>query len=451
MSMTDAPTVSPISPQVISRHYDVLDKIGNLGPGQGFLRAAWSDEETAAMRHIEAAAKAGGLHCRWDAIGNLIVETPGHFDEWVETGSHMDSVPGGGNYDGAAGVVAGIEAILAVQNSGTRLQRGLRLRVWRGEESASFGVVSAGSRAAFGLLPAKELEHSHHGQSMAEAIRSQGFDPLPIQTGESVISESEQGGIAAHIELHIEQGSVLESGGFDAGVVTGIRGSIRSWVKVTGAFDHSGATPMGRKWRRDANLAIAHMQVRLDAMAHAAIEEGRDIVQTIGVVNTHRTMSETSPQINDNAISKVSGFGYFSHEVRGCYAGEVRQFVREAQHLVRQTAEEFGVDVEIDEFSEVAGIARLDDGLQHLLAECCRDHGASFTRLPSGAWHDVAVLHDRLREDGSKIPVGMLFVPCRGGISHSPEEYTSPGQLALGASVLAEAMLQLSRTNKRSG
>jgi len=421
----------------------VLDRIGNLGLGRGFLRAAWSDEETAAMRYIEQVALAAGLLSRWDSVGNLAIETTGEFSEWVETGSHMDTVPGGGNYDGAAGVVAGLEAIMAVCNSGHPLQRGLRLRVWRGEESSTFGVVSAGARAAFGMLAPEALENVYCGNTLAEAIAGQGGDSSLIAKRTPTIPASERQAIAAHIELHIEQGSVLEQGAYDLGVVTGIRGSIRSWVRLTGAFDHSGATPMGAQWRKDVNLAMAHMQVRLDELAMAAIEAGRDIVQTIGVVNSNRHFNETLSSLYDNAVAKVSGFGYFSHEVRGCYPAEVRNFVRQAHDVIRQAADEFGVHVEIEEFSSVNGIFRLDDGLQHLLSACCKKHGANYTGLPSGAWHDVAVLHDQQRDDGSKIPIGMLFVPCRGGVSHSPEEYASPEQLALGAEVLAEAMAVL--------
>jgi len=437
------PTLICISPESISAHYAVLDHIGNLGPGKGFLRAGWSDEESAAMQYIEQAALAAGLLSRRDGVGNLVIETPGQFTEWVETGSHMDTVPGGGNYDGAAGVVAGLEAIIAVYCANLPLQRGLRLRVWRCEESSTFGVVSAGARAAFGMLPPSALDNMYRGKTLAEAIIAQGGDPASISRRAATIAATERENIAAHIELHIEQGSVLESGGFDLGVVTGIRGSMRSWVRLFGAFDHSGATPMGTEWRKDVNLAMAYMQVRLDTLATDAIVAGRDIVQTIGVVNSNREFNETETILYDNAVSKVSGFGYFSHEVRGCFPAEVRNFVREAHRIIRQTADEFGINAGIEEFSAVNGIFRLDEGLQHLLSACCKQHEVSYTGLPSGAWHDVAVLHDQLRNDGSKVPTGLLFVPCRGGVSHSPEEYTSPEQLALGATVLSEAMAEL--------
>lgn len=438
--------IPPVTADAISVHYAQLDGIGHLGPGRGFLRAAWSDEESEAMRLIESAALNAGLNSRWDAVGNLIIETPGRFRTWVETGSHMDTVPGGGNYDGTAGVVAGLEALLAVHRSGVALERGLRLRVWRGEESSTFGVVSAGSRAAFGVLEPESLKHVWQGLSLADAIRGQGGDPGCIADGRPAIEAAELDGIAACLEMHIEQGSVLEAGEFDLGIVSGIRGSVRSWVKISGAFDHSGATPMGRQWRKDVNLAMAHMQVRLDELVRDAIAAGRDIVQTVGVVNSNRDINETLPGLYDNAVAKVSGTGYFSHEVRGCKAGEVADFVAAARRTIRQVADEFGVSVTIDEFSRVTGIDRMDDGLQDLLIDCCRGRGARHTRLPSGAWHDVAVL-DKLSREAGRIPVGMLFIPCRGGISHSPEEFASPGQIALGATVLADAMLRLAKSS----
>ncbi|OIQ03043.1 MAG: hypothetical protein AUK36_05890 [Zetaproteobacteria bacterium CG2_30_59_37] len=443
MNKSGEPVLTPVSASIISGHYEALDKIGNLGPGRGFLRAAWSDEESAAMRLIEDAALAAGLNSRWDAVGNLIVETPGEFPTWVETGSHMDTVPGGGNYDGAAGVVAGLQALLVVHASGVALKRGLRLRVWRCEESSTFGVVSAGSRAAFGLLGSEVLGNVWQGTSLAHAIRGQGGDPRYIADGRPSIPASERDGIAACLEMHIEQGRVLEAGGFDIGVVSSIRGSVRRWVKLKGAFDHSGATPMGHAWRKDVNLAMAYMQVRLDELIRREIGAGKDIVQTIGVVNSNRHVNETLPGFYDNAVAKVSGSGYFSHEVRGCRADEVREFVEQAEQTIRQTAEEFGITVVLDEFSQLAGIEHLDDSLQTLLGDCCRMRGLRHTTLPSGAWHDAAVVSQVQRGDRRKIPVGMLFVPCHQGVSHSPAEYASPEQLAVGATVLADAMLGL--------
>jgi N-carbamoyl-L-amino-acid hydrolase len=430
-----------ISPEQIEAHYAVLNSVGNLGHGCGFSRPAWSDAETAAMRLIEAAAEKGGLATRWDAVGNLIVETPGEFGEWIETGSHMDTVPGGGNYDGTAGVVAGLEALLALR--GAELKRGLRLRVWRGEESASFGIASLGSRAAFGQLTPEVLERCYQGRTLTEAMQAQDAYPERIRSGIPTIDQAERDGIAAYVELHIEQGNVLESEEQEIGIVTGIRGSIRNRVTLTGAFDHSGATPLGRPYRRDVNLAMAYMHVRLDTLAEQTVAAGRDLVQTVGVINSDADINAAEPRVHCNAVAKVSGFGYFTHEVRSTDAETARAFMNGAATIIHDTAREFGVQAMIEEFSCLDGVPALDEELQSLLLEACHATGASVRHLPSGAWHDAAVLCAESHSDGVPIPVGMLFIPCRGGISHSPEEKSTPEQIARGASVLAGAMQRL--------
>lgn len=424
----------------IEHIYAGLNGIGRSGPG--YDRSAWSAAESEAMRFIAERSEVDGLNVRWDAVGNLIVEVPGEFESWVETGSHIDSVPGGGNYDGVAGVVAGLAVLIALHRRGDRLERGVRLRIWRGEESASFGITSKGSRAAFGMLPAESLSASHEGVSLADAIRGQGFDTTPIEQGIATIRGSERDSIAAHIELHIEQGKVLESEGIDIGIVTGIRGSMRSRAIIRGRFDHSGATPMGIEYRRDANLAIAHMQVRLDALAKNAIANGADIVQTVGVVNGPE-MAERFPELGDNAVSKVSGFGCFTHEVRGIDGDAVGDFVSEAKRMIKVTADEFGVNVDIETFSTVDGIGSLDLEIRNRIAKACERVGASYREMPSGAWHDAGVVCSAVRGGGSSIPTGMIFIPCRNGISHSPDEYASPEQIALGANVLLEMMLSV--------
>ena len=436
---------APVIPsENIETHYNKLNQIGVVASGtaeHGFHRPAYSDAETDAMTYIEQAAQAGGLLSRRDAAGNLVIETPGEYKHWVETGSHMDTVPAGGNYDGVAGVVAALEAILAIHRDKPALPVGLRLRIWRGEESAAFGITSIGAQAAFGALDPEVLHNSFQGQSLKQAMASQHADPDCIQSATATISAAEKDGIAAYIELHIEQGKVLEQSQRDIGIVTGIRGSVRRWVRFSGAFDHSGATPMGADYRKDVNLAMAHTLVQLDKLVTDAVAEGQDIVQTTGVINSSPDQNEQYPTVYQNAVSKVSGFGYFSHEIRSCSAEQAKAFTTQADALIRQVAEQFGVTVEIEQFSASDGIPELDTEIQQILVESCRLQNASFKHLPSGAWHDAAVLCSQRKSDGSPFAVGMLFIPCRAGISHSPEEYSSPAQIALGASVLAQAML----------
>ncbi|NWF36299.1 Zn-dependent hydrolase [Mariprofundus sp. KV] len=433
-----------VDTEAIEQHYAVLNRIGPVDgdPDNGFLRAPYSAAETAAISYIQQVARAAGLNCRFDAVGNLIVATPGSFSAWVETGSHIDTVPGGGNFDGTAGVVAGLAALLAIHSSGTVLQRGLRLRIWRGEESACFGVTSIGSRAAFGRLDASALMHNYAGRSLAEAMLEQGADPELIRAGRPAIDKHERDSIAAFLELHIEQGKVLEACGKDIGIVTAIRGSKRSWVNLHGTFDHSGATPMGPEFRQDANLTMAYIMVRLDQLLRQANSEGADLVQTAGLVNPPQQPGSSLP-LGENAITKISGAACFSYEVRGCDAESVESYCDRAFALIRETAEEFGTTVAIETFSDQAGIPNLNPELQKLMTESCMALDLSYTSLPSGAWHDAGTLAQQVRGDGTTIPVGMIFIPCYNGISHSPDERSTPLQIARGASLLATTMIEL--------
>ncbi|ATX81369.1 N-carbamoyl-L-amino-acid hydrolase [Mariprofundus ferrinatatus] len=433
-----------IHPEAIERRYAPLNATGAIdgNAANGFLRPPYSDPESAAMALLEQAASGRGLNCRYDAAGNLIIESAGNYSEWIETGSHIDTVPGGGNFDGTAGVVAGLEALLAIQQSESVLTRGVRLRVWRGEESATFGVTSIGSRAAFATLEPQALEKTWQGVTLADAMLSQGVDPVCIKRSQPAISSAERDSIAAFIELHIEQGKVLETGNLDIGIVTAIRGSKRSWIRIRGTFDHSGATPMGSEFRQDANLAMAYMQVELDHLMQRTNSNGADLVQTVGMINPHIHDSARLP-LNDNAVTKVSGAACFSFEVRGADAEVVNSYCEKAFALIQNTAVRFGVTVEIDTFSDQPGIAELDPDIQALLADGCDELNLSQMRLPSGAWHDAGTVASQMRHDGSRIPVGMIFIPCRAGISHSRDEYSSPAQIAAGASLLATAMAKL--------
>ena len=434
-----------ISPESIKSRYSILDYIGNLGKTReaGYLRAAYSDNETKAMKVLAKGAANAGLNCKWDDLGNLSIETPGNFSEWVETGSHLDTVPYGGNFDGLAGVVAGLEALIAMQSSSKSLKKGMRLRVWRGEESATFGVASIGSKGAFGILDLAVLSNRFQGGSLREAMLSQQCDPSLVENRRATISLKEIDSIYAYIELHIEQGNLLETSEKDLGIVLGIRGAARMMVTLEGAFDHSGATPMGSSYRKDVNLALGHIIVRLDELARRHIKDGMDLVQTIGVINSSSELNDLYPHVYRNAVTKVSGFGYFSHEVRSCNGDESDLFCLEAKEVIRHTAKELGVFADIKELSKTPGIPSLSESVQAALEASSREAGAPFMKMYSGAWHDAAVVACRQKSDGSSIPTGVLFIPCKDGKSHTPEEYSSPEQIAKGATVLARAMVRL--------
>lgn len=428
--------------------YKTLDKIGCLGGSRaaGYLRAAYSDEETAAMRFIESLAKDAGAVSRWDKAGNLAMEWAGKSPEFVETGSHIDTVPRGGNFDGAVGVVAGLLALRAIKKTNAKTKRGLRLRIWRAEESSTFNVLYGGSKAAFGLLEEGYLSHVFQGKTYEEAMRSQGADADAVRRREKLIPQTEIDAIAAHVELHIEQGRLLEAGKTDVGIVTSIRASRRYRIVLSGDFDHSGGTPMGKAHRRDVNLAMAYMQVRLDEHCNQRLGEGWDLVQTVGVINCSEDFNRENPILFSNAIPIISGFGYFSLEVRSNRATTLLDYSKEAERIITDIAAEYGVSAEVQLLSSGTPLEQMDAAIQGSMESAAKRLGISTLRIDSGAGHDTAVVGVQKKSDGSTIPVGMLFIPCLDGKSHCPEEHASFDAIAKGASVLAEGLLALANS-----
>ena len=429
----------------IAGHFRVLEGIGNSGPRRedGFLRASWSDEESRAMEHFKAAAEAEGMTASWDAVGNLFLSTPGPAAEAVLSGSHLDTVPAGGNYDGAAGVVCGLEAILALKEEWPRLKRRLELVVWRGEESACYTAVCKGSQAAFGLSDPAILGRKFRGRTLEEAIRSQGFDPSPIAEKRPTLDTSKVDSIAALVELHIEQARMLEIEKKPLGVVTSIRGTVRLRIEVTGEANHSGGTPLGTVYRKDANLAIAYMQTGLDRLGGEALAAGKDLVQTVGVVNTDADFNKTRPDLAENAITKVSPYGYFTLDIRSDDEAFLRSHAEAAKALIERTGRDFKVETKIQELMRLKPVERLDPAVREAEEAACRSLGLDFLRMPSGALHDAAVVANRTKSSGAAVPVGLFFIPCRNGISHNPAEYASLEDLARGTAALAETMRRL--------
>ncbi len=433
-----------IDPRRIAEIYETLDTIGCLGEPRkdGFLRSSWSEEEDAAMALIRGIAEKSGLSARYDSVGNLFLEWPGTSPEFVETGSHVDTVPRGGNFDGAAGVVAGvcaIESILKLEKP----KRGLRLRIWRGEEGSTFALACKGSRAAFACFPKPALNEKFQGQTLAEAIRGRGFSTDIIDQGVPSISQSEIDGIAAHIELHIEQANYLEVSKSDIGIVTSIRGPIRFRIFLEGSFDHSGGTPMGVEYRRDANLAFCHIGVALDRLADEARRAGGDLVQTIGVINSDQSVNQGEPRVYQNGTAKVSGFCYFHLDIRSNQTEFRARYVKQALDCVASTARQFGVMCRITELGDTKPLETLSPRIQKALSDSSARLQYPAVLMPSGALHDCLYVSNPAKSDGTHPEIGMIFIPCLNGKSHSPEEYTSVEAIAKGASVLATSMLEL--------
>jgi N-carbamoyl-L-amino-acid hydrolase len=431
----------------IRTHFAALSKIGNLGPAleDGFLRAGWSDEESMAMEYIRGVAEKAGLSSRHDEVGNLFISTEGTSEEVVQIGSHLDTVPRGGLFDGGAGIVAGLEAILAVRRSGHEVQKAMELVIWRGEESGTFGVGLKGSRMAFAALNPETLGSTFEGRTLEEAMTLQGCNPDFVRNGQATISQDQIDRIAAHFELHIEQANKLENDGVDIGIATSIRSTLSLRVLVHGEAAHSGATPMGLEYRRDANLAMAYMHVRLDELCNRRIDEKLDLVQTIGVINSSSDFNQAHPLVYENGVTKVSPFAYFFLNIRSSSQSFLDTYAADAQNLLRKTAKEFRVKIEIQEIGAYTGTEQMNKDIQELLAASCEAVGATNIFLPCGAGHDCAVVGQQKKSNGTFVPANLLLIPCRNGLSHHPLEYTSDEAVRTGAEVLAEALYRIAR------
>ena len=410
-----------ISDSSIEKHIAALSKIGNLGsrPDQGFNRKAWSNEETKAFEYIEKEGIKSGLKPRHDAVGNLFLDTDPAAKEIIQIGSHLDTVPSGGNFDGAAGIIAGLEAIKSLIKNGFPKDKGLELVVWRGEEATSFGVANKGSKLAFGEKIPANME-------METAITGQGFSLSSVKVDTKKI--------AAHFELHIEQGIKLQSDGKNIGIVTSIRGSDRYMIKVSGRFDHSGATPMGTKYRKDVNLAIAYTQVELDKLIQSYLDKGYDLVQTVGIVNSDKEINEKNHIVYNNAMTKVSGFGYFILDIRSNSKQQKQQYVKRALETIKAITSKYSTRAEIIHISESPATESLDLGLEHKIEDAAKLLGYKYEFLGSGAGHDAAIVAKH------GVRAAMIFVPCKDGISHSKEEFARTSDIRKGAEVLANAI-----------
>jgi beta-ureidopropionase / N-carbamoyl-L-amino-acid hydrolase len=393
--------------------------------GVGISRETYGPGETDAMRLIEQVAIEHGLETRWDAARNLIVTLSGQDPEQsvVASGSHLDSVPQGGNFDGAAGVIATFMSLLAAKECGP-LHRTIELYVLRGEESAWYGgPCYLGSRALFGLLSQDDLASKHRvsGESLADNMAKAGVNLAPITGARPLVDPTR---FHCWMELHIEQGPVLVAKDKPVGIVTGIRGNIRHRrVVCRGQAAHSGAVP---RWlRHDAVLAMAELLMCIDEHWRVLLEWGEDLVVTSGIV-------ETNPQ--EHAISRVPGEVSFVLEYRSQDARTLRSFEALVRSECAQIEAKRGVtfDLGAPVYTEPA---RMSDRLVKFVESIAVEDGVACEIMASGGGHDSAVFAN------VGIPSTMVFVRNDKG-SHNPHEAMDYPDFFLGTEVLSRALLK---------
>jgi len=383
-----------------------IEAAAQIGADEGGVsRFAWTPELEQANEWFIARLQELGLEAELDPAGNVLGRWNAGEGNAVLLGSHLDTVPRGGRYDGALGVLAALDVVRTLKAEGIEPARPLWVVSFNDEEGSRFQTGMLGSRAFCGELDLDDWR----SRGVADAMAGAGFDYERLPEARGIDD------VGAYLELHIEQGPVLEQSGEDLGIVTAITGLLGFRVRFLGAANHAGTTPM--HGRRDA-LAGAS-RVLLDLREEA---RGRDdMTSNVGKLD-----------VEPGGFNVIPGLAEFTIDVRSPNAEgfeRTEAFVRET---VERIAAEEELGVEISRTHRKPPVA-LDEGLQAALVEAAEAEGASFRRMPSGAGHDAMVL-------AHHVPSAMLFVPSRGGVSHSPDEYTPPEQCELGARVLARAV-----------
>jgi N-carbamoyl-L-amino-acid hydrolase len=398
------------SPERMEQRIKALSEFG-ANPEGGVSRVAFSDADLAGRAYIQELMRDAGLNVRVDTAGNIIGRRAGRENSLppILFGSHIDSVPGGGNYDGHVGVIAAIEVIELLSEHGIETRHPLEVVNFTDEEG---GLT--GSRAMVGKLSEEALQVvSHSGLTIGDGIRRVGGNPDRLD-----LAVRRPGELAAYVELHIEQGAFLYEEGIDIGVVEGIVG-IRWWdVTIEGTANHAGTTPMNR--RQDAMVSAAELTLAINRIANEL--DGRQVA-TVGRI-----------QALPGAPNVIPGKVVMSLEIRDLDAAKMQRVFELVEAEAGRIAADRGTVIGFDEIDVASPPAPTDEVMRDIIAAAADRLGMSYKRMPSGAGHDA-------QDFAHLTPTGMIFVPSVDGISHSPNEFTSAEDMANGASVLLHTVL----------
>ena len=388
--------------------------------GVGITRASYGEGEQLAHGLLADTAGSLGLEVTRDAAGNTFMTLPGSDREApaVVVGSHLDSVAQGGNFDGAAGVISGLVAAVALRDAAITPTRDVRVMGIRAEEGEWFGVSYIGSRGALGTLPAAVLDGARRvdsGRTLRQHMLESGCKPDLI--GSAVSLPPAQ--VHAFVEVHIEQGPVLEEAGVAVGVVTGVRGNSRlPGARCMGEFSHCGGVP--RTHRRDVVVAVAELITLLDAQWTECERNGRDFAFTVGKLAT---------DVREHAMSKIAGALEFSLDLRSVDASVLTRMEARVAAIAAEVGSRRRVAFSLGDFQRVEpGVLSLQ--MREELREGARELGVPTLELASGASHDSAAFAI------AGVPSAMLFVRNSGG-SHNPHESMAIGDLTEATRVLA--------------
>ncbi|MBR0932697.1 Zn-dependent hydrolase [Bradyrhizobium jicamae] len=405
---------------------DIMALADITDPARPYTRRSFTTRFLEGRSWLARRFAEAGLTTRIDTAGNLIGRIEGRNPALgvIAVGSHSDTVPSGGRFDGIAGVATGLEIARALRDSGARLDHSLEIIDFLAEEPSEYGLSCVGSRGMTGSLDDRMLDLVEPGgEKLRDALRRVGGDP-------DRLPGARRSDILAFLELHIEQGIVLESQSLDIGVVSSIVGIRRLEIIFEGEADHAGTTPL--QLRHDALVAAASTVSAVRRIAEQLDSEGLGyFIATIGILG-----------VEPSASNIVPGRCTIVVDARTTNPALTKRFVAALDHESEAAAT--AARVRRSAFTTLSDgpPVACDPGLQALLRDAARDLGLAQTDLPSGAGHDAAFMSRICRS-------AMVFVPCRAGKSHAPEEWADQDAVAAGAAVILQAVKALDQSLQR--
>jgi len=400
---------------------EIIERLSEFGKTErGITRLAFSGAERQAREYVKQLMREAGLDVRVDAFGNTIgrLEGTDKNSPVVVIGSHLDTVPQSGKYDGAVSVVAGLAALKQLKIKGD-ITNSVELIIFVAEEPSRFGYSTMGSKAMVGQanIGAWSKARDQEGIAFTAALAEQGFDWSQIK---SVVRRKEE--IKAFLELHIEQGSVLQRSGKNIGLVEIIAAPTRLRIVVEGTAAHSGATPMDE--RQDALVSAAMIILAIQEIALS--ENHRGTVGTVGVLKVY-----------PNAINVVPGMVEMGVDIRGVNHESVIETIQEIKDAISTIADDQETPVAIEVLTSDKPVS-MNSEIIRVCEDACRKLNISCRRMPSCTWHDAVNMVN-------KVPAGIIFIPCKDGISHNPDEYAAPEHIMNGIAVLTASLYELAR------
>ncbi|MFC7395238.1 allantoate amidohydrolase [Scopulibacillus cellulosilyticus] len=384
----------------------------------GVTRLSFTKEFQMAQKLVEQWMNEAGMTVRRDDLNNLIGRYEGKNPHApvILIGSHLDTVIEGGKYDGMSGIVAGIEIVAVLHNSGIVLENPIEVIAFCDEEGVRFHSTFLGSKAIAGTLTEEELQVvDENGISIASAIRNIGLNPLNYKN-----AARDSKDVLAYLELHIEQGPVLEEEGVACGVVTGIAGASRYSFRIEGFAGHAGTVPVAL--RKDALAGTSELILEIERLA----KEYAPIVATVGKLT-----------VNPGSSNVIPGEVIGTLDIRDTNEQRKNEVLKQIFQSCEEICTRRGLQCHFDKVMEAAPIL-CSDSIISVIESAIQKNNMRVIRLISGAGHDAMAMADLTK-------IGMIFVRCTKGISHHPDEHAIPADLGLGAEVLLDTVLQLTK------